>query len=383
MHRLLPTTRVAATGPGTGHAGRTTGLVAVALALGAPLGVGWSQADGGSERAPQGGAVRWIRPADDQGPCRWGIEGGIEFAVWPAAVGGRPGTGGPRGLIRIGYPILPPDNAPALVNFIAVEPVVPGRGRGYSELERSVADGEPGRLLWPAPPDSAAEGGPVAAVPGEITHPEPDRPAVEQLTVRLNVEPFANGAHVYVLATIRSDLPDLLELQVFAAPDSARLEYCVLTATMGNYERLRLLHLRDRVVSSLALYGDYGGDAFAPETYFPLAELPRTPAGDVLVAATTDEADPAAVQPDAARPWFWKYAGRKVTQFWMKRAGTFAEGLAARANARRVYWAGDFPIPGGVAYENLELVEPFEPGRRFWFGITPRTPDQLLRGEGL
>jgi len=354
---------------------------ALGLMLSGP--VAWSQTTAQEAEVASPGPVPWIRPADQQSPCRWGLRGGIEFAVWPSSVGAQWGTGGPRGLIRVGYPILPPDQAPSLVNFIAVEPVVPGGARGLSELERSTTDGQAGRLLWPAAPDSAAEAGAPAPFPGEVTHPDPARPEVEQLSVRLNVEPFANGAHVCVIASLRSDLPDLLELQVLAAPDSAPLTHCILTATMGNYERLRLLHLRDRVVSALERYGDYAGDGFAAETLFPLEELPRTPAGDVVVAATTDEADPAAVQPDPDRPFFWYYRGRTLTQFWMKRAGTFQEALAARVNARRVYWASQFPIPGGVAYENFELVEPFEAGQRFWFGLTPRTPEELLRGEGL
>ncbi len=303
--------------------------------------------------------------------------------MWPSAVGGDTSAGGPRGLIRVGYPVLPPDNAVSLINFIAVEPIVRGKGRGFSELEPSATDNQPGRMIWPAAPDDPNETGAPQAYVGNTTSPDPDRPEVEQLTVRLNVEPFANGAHVYLLASIRSDHPDLLELQVFAAPDSAPVSYCILTATMGNFERLRLVQLRDRVASALELYASYQGDGFAEGTEFPLADLPRTPAGDVVAAATPDEADPAATVPDPSQPWFWHYAGRKVTQFWLKRAGSFDEALRVKVNARRVYWASRFPIPGGVAFENFEMVEPFRPGQRFWFGITPLLPEDLLQGEGL
>jgi hypothetical protein len=31
------------------------------------------------------------------------------------------------------------------------------------------------------------------------------------------------------------------------------------------------------------------------------------------------------------------------------------------------------PIPGGTAYENVELVEPFRQGRELFFGIEPLT----------
>ena len=83
--------------------------------------------------------------------------------------------------------------------------------------------------------------------------------------------------------------------------------------------------------------------------------------------------------PDPERPGIWYYGGRKVTQFWLKRAGSFGDGLRARVNGRRVYWSSHFPIPGGVAFENFELNEQFQPGQRSWFGITPATPEELLR----
>jgi hypothetical protein len=352
-------------------------MSASALALGAAMLV--ALMPGAAARAD----VRWLRPMDGHSPCRWGIDGGVQFAVWPSAVGGDTSAGGPRGLIRVGYPVLPPDNAVSLINFIAVEPIVRGKGRGFSELEPSATDNQPGRMIWPAAPDDAVESGAPQPYAGKVTHPDPGRPDVEQLTVRLNVERFANGAHVYLLASIRSDHPDLLELHAFAAPDSAPLSECILTATMGNFERLRLVQLRDRVVSARVLYSGYHGDGFAEGTEFQLADLARTPAGDVVVSATPDEADPAATVPDPNQPGYWHYAGRKVTQFWLKRAGSFDGALRVKVNARRVYWASHFPIPGGVAFENFELVEPFRPGERLWFGITPRTPEELLQGKGL
>jgi len=238
------------------------------------------QQEGGPAREAR---AMWVRPVEQF--CRWGIRGGIQFAVWPSAVGAEGLEGGPRGLIRVGYPVLPPDNAVDRINFIAIEPIVAGV-RCYSELEPSATDGRPGKLIWPAAAGDPREGGAPQAVPGEVTHPDPDRPGIEELTVRLNVERFVNGAHVHVLVSMRSDHPDLLGFQVFAEPDSAPVSTCVLTATMGNFERLRLLHLRDRVVGARDLYGGYQGDGFAPDHFFPLTDLARTRAGDVVVAAT-------------------------------------------------------------------------------------------------
>ncbi|MGD8240281.1 MAG: hypothetical protein PVH68_17130, partial [Armatimonadota bacterium] len=85
--------------------------------------------------ADTGPGHHFFRAGIDADRPVWGLRDGIRFGVWPGAVDDRPGGGGPRGLIRVGYPIMPA-GAYALVNFIAIEPIVQGqRGRGYSELE--------------------------------------------------------------------------------------------------------------------------------------------------------------------------------------------------------------------------------------------------------
>jgi len=68
----------------------------------------------------------WIRPGLNTNQPIWGIRSGILWGIAPASFRG----GEPRGLIRIGYPVL---SAAAydLVNFIAIEPIVGGR-RGFS-----------------------------------------------------------------------------------------------------------------------------------------------------------------------------------------------------------------------------------------------------------
>ncbi|MFQ5808022.1 MAG: hypothetical protein ACE5JM_00260 [Armatimonadota bacterium] len=320
---------------------------------------------------------RFVRPGLDTDRPVWGLKEGIRFAVWPGNVADGLGPGGPRGLIRVGYPIMP-DGECALVNFIAIEPIVRGqRRRGYSELEPSARDGKRGKLIDPEPPPTVDWDRPAedAIYPGHIE--ELDGGAA-RLTVCLRVEKFRGGAHVYLLASVRTDRPDELALQVFPEDDSAPLAACILTATMGNLERLRQLHLADRVVTSHELYGDYEGDGFAPHRTFVLDQLPRAADGSVIVAATTDEEDPSATWPDPRRPRFWLYPGQKVTQYWRKYAGTFDESLRATVNARRVYWASKWPIPNGIAFENFELNEGFVPGQTVSFGLTPGAPDELL-----
>lgn len=86
----------------------------------------------------------WIRPGRESPKAVWGLRQGIRVGLWPHSVEGSD-DGGPRGLLRVGYPIREGGHAPGLVNFIAIEPIV-GRARGFSELERG-ADGRSGREI--------------------------------------------------------------------------------------------------------------------------------------------------------------------------------------------------------------------------------------------
>ena len=145
---------------------------------------------------------------------------------------------------------------------------------------------------------------------------------------------------------------------------------------MGNKARTRLLWLKGEVVSSRQLYPIYHDFGFAAERIFPLARLLHTAERDVLVAVTNDEQNPAAVFPFPGTH-LWYYGGAKVTQYWRKPKGTFRGDLTAAVNARYVYWRSRQPVPGGIAYENFEMREPFSEGQCFVFGITRRTPAEL------
>lgn len=313
-------------------------------------------------------AAEWVRAGLTTNRPIWGLKGGLQFAIHPGGFRGR--DGGPRGLIRLGYPVLT-NGGYDLINFIAVEPVVKGR-KSLSELERSRLDGAAGKRFWAAntpsekPPGSATDA-------GELSSPAV---GVEQLSVALAIEHFDNGARVRVVASQRSDAPDELQLSVRAEPDTAPLDYCILTATMGNLARARQLWLSNEAVGSRTLYPDYKGAGFAPHAVFPLERLLARPAGDVLVAITTDEPDPAAVFPFPGTR-HWHYGGAKVTQYWRKPKGAFRADLHAVVNARHTYWQSAQPIPGGIAFENFELRERFYDGQCFVFGITRRTPAQL------
>ena len=303
----------------------------------------------------------------------WGVRGGL---LWAIPGGGFRPASGPRGLIRVGYPIAT-NGGYELVNFIAVEPIVHGQ-RGFSELEPSALDRTRGKRIWAVGETNLTQ---VASeptlMPGRLSQPSP---GVEQLNVTVQVEPFENGARVRLVISQRSDAPDEIHLTVHADPGSAPLEYCILTATMGNLARTRLLWLKDEVVSSLKLYPEHKGDGFAPHHIYPLDRLTRTPQGDVLVAVTTNEGDPASVYPFPGRRR-WHYGGSKVTQYWKKPRGTARDDLHVAVNARYTYWQTRQPIPGGVAFENFELRERFHEGQVFTFGITRKSPAQLGLGR--
>ncbi len=311
-----------------------------------------------------GSGADWVRPGITTNQPVWGIRGGLLWAIPPAGFRGAE----PRGLIRLGYPVLP-DDSYDLINFIAIEPIV-GRNRGFSELERSLLDDLPGKRIWAEPSGNALTNG---LVPGELrTRPD----GQEELQVQFRVEKFENGAHVRLVLLQRSDRPDEIHLSVLREPGSAPLEYCILTATMGNMARTRQLWLKDETVSSLKVYADYKDKGFAPPKEYPLPRLRRTAEGRVLVAVTNDEEDPALAYP-FPNSRLWHYAGCKVTQYWAKEAGAFRDDLQAVVNGRYTYWQSSRPIPGGVAFENFELRERFYDGQGFVFGITLKTPQEL------
>ena len=308
--------------------------------------------------------VDWVRPGLNTNQPVWGLRGGLLWAVAPAGFRG----GEPRGLLRLGYPVLP-ESRYDLINFIAIEPIIGGR-RGLSELERSQLEGVAGKRIWA---EGTGTGLLTNLVPGQVQKRSDGQ---EELQVSLRVERFENGAHVRLLVLQRSGRPDEIQLGVFQEPDSAPVEYCILTATMGNMARTRVLWLAREVVSSLKVYSDYGGTGFAPRREYPLSRLHRTTAGGVLVAVTNDEEDPASVYP-FPNSQLWHFAGSKVTQYWAKEAGGFRNDLHAVVNGRCTYWQSSRPIPGGVAFENFELRERFYDGQTSIFGITRQTPQEL------
>jgi hypothetical protein len=141
---------------------------------------------------------------------------------------------------------------------------------------------------------------------------------------------------------------------------------------MGNYERLRLLWLKDRVESSRRLFPDYAGNDFVEGDAYPLADLLRNNDGDATVYCTSDETAPQDSPGNSTNHWV--YVLPKMTQYWRVPGHDVQPDLRVRVNARRVYWNSTAPVLGGIAFENFELRQRFVPGQSFIFGISHSEP---------
>ncbi len=284
---------------------------------------------------------------------RWGVRGGLAVGLWPAG-------GGPRGLIRVFAPYLD-QPADRIFNFIAVEPVVAGV-RDLSELQVA-ADGQPGKPMWTA--DAADPMHPPAFTPVPARGVVHRDGAADVLTVWVLVEPFHNGARPMIEVTLRSDEPYTVGLRAVSAAGGGTMSSCVLTATMGNFARLRHLHLADRTVDAADVFRGRPLDDwhFFPWADFPAADLTHAD-GELTVSATGD-ADPAG----ADAPRAWRYVGRPAVQTW---STADRPGVVARVNGRSIFWASHAAIPGGPAFENFELTAPYDPRQTFRLTVTPR-----------
>lgn len=285
----------------------------------------------------------------------WGVRGGIAVGLWPMP--------GPRGLMRIYAPYLnqPPGR---VFNFIAIEPVVGGR-RELSELQISSSDHKAGKPMWAAndvdltnpPVYTSIPAAGVVSVDGKA----------EVLRVYILVERFDNGAEPIVQVTLRSDRPDEVQLRTFSAARGAAMSECVLTATMGNWARLRHLQLKDRTVEAADVFrgqrvNDWG---FYPWTQWPATASLNERDGKLTVSATGDlDASP---EPSAV-PLGWRYVGLPAVQSWSTAA---REGVVARVNGRATFWATHAAIPSGAAFENFELLAPYRSGDGFTYSVTP------------
>jgi hypothetical protein len=293
----------------------------------------------------------------------WGIKGGIAVGLWP--------TPGPRGLFRIYTPYLGQPRL-RMINFISVEPIVKGK-RGLSELEKSALDRVAGKAMWTG---NEHESDP------KPRHPwEPARGKVialdgtKALTFHVFLERFENGARPIIQVLLRQDRPHEIKFRVFSARPGADMDACVLSATMGNYARLRRIWLKDEVINAPKLWPKFQPDGWGFSRWHQW-EVNRMRISDniAVVAATANETDPSRATYASDVPRHWRYEGRRATQYWK---APVEKGMVVRVNGRKTFWATRAAIPGGVSYENFELKAPFRQGQEFRFGVISEGPEAL------
>lgn len=338
--------------------------------------------------------TQWIRPDHAGSPPVWGIRSGIVVALWPAAIENiRPGAdGGPRGLLRIGYEWK---NVIYHINYIAIEPVVHGKME-FSEVSPSVVDGKWGKLMWAG--ETAVPGRFAATAvtrgvlqrDGIVAVTDTAKNGKETLSLYVFMEQFSNGAHPYLRLSISNDRPDELGIQIFHQAGSADMERCGITATMGNYGRLRLLHLKNKEVNAKELYAGYQGHDFIEKGPYPVQQILRNKTGDYIAIAAPDETPQQLAswpEQDAyTAKWSWRYRPfYRLIQYWRVPVAATDSTLQVRVNGRAKYWSGgsnnpkDYvDIPGGPAFENFELRERYYPGQQLYFGLSRKTAGQLL-----
>lgn len=336
-------------------------IFALLLSYGKGISQGWQEL-----ASPVVGDV-WVQPAQGK-PAQpiWGHVNGIRVGLSPMP--------GPRGLIRIYTPYLG-HKTEKVMNFFALEPVIKGSDRrGLSELEMSKLDGKRGKRFWsandslntePRPEDFPARGI-VEKVGGK-----------ETLTLYVFSESFERGAKVYVKLKFYEDRPYEVAITAYAMEGSEELDNFIVTATMGNYARLRTLYLKNETQSSTKLWPDYVGDAFTAHAHFPVRDFITNQKGRAYFVAAPDEKQPQKASYGQDTNHHWKYYGKKATQYWYsENPDPQLEGLV---NGRYTYWASKSPIPGGISFENFELKAPFKQGTKYVFGITPLELEQFIK----
>lgn len=316
--------------------------------------------------SPEVGQV-WVQPAQgkDAQPI-WGHANGMRIGLAPMP--------GPRGLLRVYTPYLG-HKQEKMINFIALEPIPKGSDqRGFSELEMSSLDDRRGKRFWSADDSLATEPKPEIRPSRGVVR---EINGVETLTVFVFSERFENGANVYVRLRFYENRPNEVEIATYATPGSNDLENFIVTATMGNFARLRNLYLADGTRTSGELWPDYNETNFTPHAHFSVENFISDKEGRAYFIAAPDEKRPQETEYAEGTKNHWKYYGSKATQYWyVENPDDKLEGLV---NGRFTYWASKDPIPGGVSFENFELKAPFSNGLTFVFGVSPSDPQEFIQ----
>ncbi|WP_262247467.1 hypothetical protein [Parapedobacter soli] len=81
----------------------------------------------------------------------------------------------------------------------------------------------------------------------------------------------------------------------------------------------------------------------------------------------------------------WVLTIQNATMWSGKLARKENSSLSVRVNGRARYWSGGtrdisryMHIPGGPSFENFELREKYVPGQLFYYGLSRKTPEELV-----
>lgn len=309
----------------------------------------------------------WIQPVQGE-PAQpvWGHVEGVRVGIAPMP--------GPRGLLRIYTPYLG-HKEEKMINFIAFEPIPAGsEHRGFSELEMSKLDSVRGKRFWSSNDSICVEAlteiYPASGVIQNIN-------GTETLTVYIFSEVFDNGAHIFTRLRFYEDRPFEVELTTNSCEDSKELDSFILTATMGNFARLRTLYLDDTTKTSYDLWPDYKDIHFTRHDVIPVNKMIKDKNGGVCFIAAPNEKKPQSANYAPDTNEHWKYYGETATQYWY--SSNPDEKLTGLVNGRYTYWASKSPIPEGISFENFELKTSFKNGEKLIFGISPLQPTEFIQ----
>ena len=304
----------------------------------------------------------------------WGLRGGIVVGLYPARFSYLDETGGPRGLIRIGYES---EGVVYFINFMGVSPVRERRGElslYSSELTDSPGDGRRGIRFFPYPADYLDH-------PGLYPKPPPlDQVAAvegngrdEVMTFGFRTEEYPNGAVAFVIARIDSARPNEVEFESWLLAGQTETRSLVLSTTWGNITRLRNAYLKGGTINARQIWPDYSASGFAQMKFWRPSQLLSDRGGDLLFV----------VGPDEDRPWETQpYPHRaKLLQYYRKKPGTWGDDLRAMVNGRANYWKTFKSVPGGITFENVTLVEEFRQDQTFIYGFYNGAVRDLIDGK--
>lgn len=318
---------------------------------------------------------QWIMPDSERDMPVWGIKKGIILGIYPTRMSFLDIDGGPRGLFRIGYES---NGTLRFVNFMAVHPVFVGQKGELvslgSELEKSPSDGREGIRFYPYPVDYLQNPQRYSNIPPSHMVAEIVREGDRQvLQWGVKTETFQNGMEVFLIFRINEHRFNEIQIESYVLKGRKNMKYLALSTTFGNITRLRNLYLNGETIHAGELYKGRYRNKFAPRKFFKIDKWPVDFAGDSLFIAGPDE-----IQPWKVKPY---PHNQKLLQYFKIKSETKTASIRGLVNGREKYWKSIRTIPGGVAFENIAVVDDFHQGQKISLGIFRGSVEDLLSGR--